>query len=153
MARHDLERAPWVSEHRAHVENGGHAQQTTALHMTASSRKILFMSFSSAKDRLLPSVGGEGEVSEGSTPARTARLTDDERELLKVAGVARVLDRLETLREKVLRVVRVDLVDDDLWECGLGQRRCAPLPPPTRLTRLIDSEIRRHESPMLMAVS
>lgn len=76
--------------------------------------------------------------------------TDDESELLKVSCIARVLDGLESTSQEVPRVVSVILVDDDLdrndeHSSGLGRR--------WGLTRLIDSEIKRQDSPMLIAVS
>lgn len=42
------------------------------------------------------------------------RLTDNQRELFKVAGVASVLDRLESFDQEVLGIDSSVFVDDDL---------------------------------------
>ena len=68
---------------------------------------------------------------EAIASARERWRTDDERKLLKVACTARVLDRLEPLRQKVLRVERIVLVDDDLHassekQVSVSETRLAP---------------------------
>jgi hypothetical protein len=85
-------------------------QHTTALHMIASSRNVLEISFSSAYVKLFPSMK---KVS-GDCHDRNIPHTNDQREILQFAGIALVLNRHEPLVNEFMSFMRSFLIDDNL---------------------------------------
>lgn len=96
------------------------SQQTTALHIKASSKKIFDKSFSKAKVRLFPS--GRTKTKPESVsfrPVEPARLemeerTDNQSQILVISRRPLVLDGLKTFTEELLGFVSGGFVDDDL---------------------------------------
>jgi hypothetical protein len=87
------------------------------LHINASSRKILEISFSRANVRLLPSTESECNWSQQlslSFEAGLGRRTDNQSEVFHVAGVTLTFDCLQSLVEEALGLVGGLLVNDDL---------------------------------------